>query len=67
MNKTATVIDQLEALSAQLEALTPCPYSRSIFIGWLVQRLQALQGAGLTAKEVKAQLEASYLAWVDAA
>ena len=67
MNKTASVIGQLETLSEQLEALAPCPFSRSIFIGWLVPRLQSLQGAGLSGKEVKAELEASYLAWVESA
>lgn len=64
MPTSASVIDQFESLSEQLEALAPCPFSRSLFIGWLITHLRALQGIGLSGPELKAQLETDYLAWV---
>lgn len=67
MDKSGSVIDQLEALSAQLETLAPCPFSRSLFIGWLVKQLQILQGEGLSGAQVRAQLEHDYLAWIRSA
>lgn len=67
MDKSESVIGQFESLSEQLEALAPCPFSRSMFIGWLITHLRSLQGAGLSGTELKARLEADYLAWVGSA
>lgn len=67
MDKSESVIGQFESLSEQLEALAPCPFSRSMFIGWLITHLRLLQGAGLSGTELKARLEADYLAWVGSA
>ncbi|MFO7705577.1 MAG: hypothetical protein R6V43_10670 [Halopseudomonas sp.] len=67
MDKSESVIGQFESLSEQLEALAPCPFSRSMFIGWLITHLRALQGTGLSATELKVRLEADYLDWVGSA
>ncbi|MEH6499652.1 MAG: hypothetical protein V7751_09730 [Pseudoalteromonas distincta] len=67
MQDHGSVVGQLEALTERFNELEPCPFSRSMLIGWLVQRWQALQSAGLTTEQLHAQLERDYLAWIKTA
>lgn len=67
MEDHSSVVGQLETLTEHLNALAPCPFSRSMFIGWLVQRWQVLQGKGLSKEQLSAQLEQDYLAWIKTA
>lgn len=67
MEDHGSVVGQLERLTEHLNALAPCPFSRSMFIGWLVQRWQALQSAGLDQEALNTRLEQDYLAWIKTA
>ncbi len=58
------LIEGIEALGEQLQTLAPCPYSRSIFIGWIMNELRELQAEGIRGPALRKQLEIDYLEWV---
>lgn len=58
------LIEGIEALADQLKGIAPCPYSQSIFIGWIMNELRELQAEGIRGPALRKQLEADYLAWI---
>ncbi|MFN3580209.1 MAG: hypothetical protein ACK4VV_07020 [Pseudomonas sp.] len=67
MQDQSGMLEQLEALGAKLQAIEPCPYSQSQFIGWLLQQVRELQAAGLSGDALREPLQTRYLAWTSAA
>lgn len=58
------LIAGIEALAEQLKAIAPCPYSQSIFIGWIMNELRELQAQGVRGPALRNQLQADYLDWI---